>query len=137
MRRSTSRHFSLFQKPLRLCFVVAFLLVMTLGIFSGMEMGMDGEMIGCPLMSDVAVICTMNVMEHLHMWNSMTTSVIPEMAQFMVFVILAFFVYRFPVLTSSGAHPPWSTTRIGILFHYLKQALSSGILHPKIFPVLA
>ena len=103
-----------------------------------MGMTVDGHMLGCPMMAETAVVCNMDLVEHIQIWEGMTVSVIQELAPLLVLVALVF--YSATRITYS-THVPTNQFKVRrrdvpvwLLFDALKQALSSGILHPKIFP---
>lgn len=126
--------------------LVAFLSVAFFGMSQtvmGMEKKSDGTMSGC-MFSGQAEICTMTFSEHIAHWQAMFTTTAPQKA--LAFALLLLLVVVFVVvailkrnllLLSSYYATRW---RLYIrqnpnlsLFGPLKEAFSSGILHPKIF----
>jgi hypothetical protein len=118
-----------------------FLIVMTLGVLFGMGMAEDGQMVGCPMMGDADVVCSMDVTAHLQMWGHITVSIIQKLAPLLLLSTLIFFVCLNTSITVAGLLHWFKIRRtnipIWLLHDPLKKALSSGILHPKIFPAHA
>jgi hypothetical protein len=125
--------------------LVSFLSVAFFGISQtvmGMEKQSDGNMSGC-LFSGKAEICTMTFSEHVGHWQAMFTTTAPQKVLSFVLLILAVvfvavaILKRNLLLLSSYHATRW---RLYIkqnpnlsLFNPLREAFSSGILHPKIF----
>ncbi len=86
--------------------------------------------------------CTMNLGEHVNTWNIMFNLLVPIAAS----LSLSFLVVMLVVLTSkkhtstdaflflkSQLHLYAKLRPVGFFFDYVKEALSQGILHPKIY----
>ena len=126
--------------------LVVYLFLVVFGVsqtIMGMEKRADGSMSDC-LFSSKAEICTMTFSEHLSQWKAMFTTTAPQEAFTFALLILIAVVFiavaifkRNLFLLSSYFAIRW---RLYIrqnpnlsLFSSIKEAFSSGILHPKIF----
>jgi len=123
--------------------LVAFITVSFFSISMGMEMRGDGTMSGC-LFDRKAEICSMNLVEHLSRWRGMFTAICAKANLLIQFLLLAFAFVIFAF--ALGPHLPLlfnhhsSRWRLYIkqnpqllLFDYLREAFSQGILNPKIY----
>ncbi len=135
-----------FGRFLAIFALAALLAVAFLGIshsMMGMGIKSDGTMGGC-LFSGKSEICTMTFTEHISHWQSMFTTTFPQKAfAVALLVLLAVVSVAVAILTrnlfllSSYYATRW---RLYIkqnpnlsLFNPLKEAISAGILNPKIY----
>lgn len=124
--------------------LLAFVLlgIFGLGHFSGMPINEGGEMDGC-IFAGGTMLCKMSVIEHIALWQSMFTAVPQESAT--VFVLLALFIAVIFTIKNILA-PPRLFKHNALayklylarhpdlpLFNPLKEALSRGIINPKIY----
>lgn len=123
--------------------ILALTSVMLFGIaFSGMTMRSDGTMQDC-LFANSPAICPMSVSEHLNLWKSMFTYNLPKTMAMSLSFIAMFLVLAFIYIASvnqsnnlANAVSPalYQKQRNPLLFFdYLKEALSQGIIRPKIY----
>lgn len=123
--------------------LVLFFLYFTVFTVSQFGLGLDvGGQINCPLMPGHSmVICQMNPIEHIQEWQTMFTVLPAKEASVLLFIL--FILLAFRIL-------PWHKQRINTLFQSfsqfrflpfnnfqiippLQEALSKGILNPKLF----
>lgn len=107
----------------------------------GMELQDDGAMGDCPF-TDHATVCAMSIPEHLSIWQGMFTAAPQKNFAIIFFLFVAVAVavpgtkrqiyalfmrrssrWRMYIKERSRLQP----------FHYLREALSQGILNPKIY----
>ncbi len=126
--------------PIALIFVALFGLSHGM---AGMEKRSDGTMSGC-MFSGQAEMCTMTFSEHIAHWQAMFTTTAPQKTLAFALLLLLVVVFiavailkRNLLLLSNYYATRW---RLYIrqnpnlsLFSPLKEAFSSGILHPKIY----
>lgn len=132
------------QKALMILGLVAFLSLGFLSMsHSSMAMGEDGNMTmtNCLLMSEQAVVCNMNPLEHIAAWQSMFTSTPSQNGSMLVLLFLAALALAL-VWTRSLWPPPEKTSGLGFRFvcreehlppPLLQELFSNGILNPKLF----
>ena len=130
------------KKYLVILGISLFFVVSVFGLpLSGMPMGMDGEMIGCPFMDmDGASICHMSLFEHISTWQGAFTSVVDQHGVGLLLLLLAA-VLAFTLIHLLGslkdiACLPLDQRRYRrkvIHLAFLAEAFSSGILNPKLF----
>lgn len=116
--------------------LASLLLVGSLGIsHRGMSMNMEGNMIDCPFMPGVS-ICMMSPLEMIVASQSFLSNVTINEDQFLLLVSVALILNVFPQFFS----PPRFLIRYRIpkkksppRFNFLEEALSDGILNPKLF----
>lgn len=126
--------------------LLSFFLIVGFGLnhSSGMEMKDDGTMSGC-MFDGRAEICLMTLAEHISNWQGIF-SVIPQKSNFLIQIlvlvstlILAVFALRRNLLLSffgyfSERWKLYLKQNLHLsLFNYLREALSQGILNPKIY----
>ena len=126
---------TLAKRVLIVAFIVLFLIaVLGLSHF-GMNMNADGTMSECPYMG-VPTLCTMDIFEHLTMWQQLFSSVIPQFMTLILLLLIAFplrglfndlFTYKPPI-----ARPVFYRREFTII-DSLKLAFARGLIHPKIF----
>ncbi len=128
------------QKTIVLLGIIAFIAVGILGIGSfGMPAGANGQMSDCPFMG-VAAVCKMNSFEHIGAWQSMFATIpFKEISTLVLLLLAGFSVF----LWRDFWNTKWIQFASGYSWHFrgrafvtrneLQEALSSGILHPKIF----
>ncbi len=119
---------------------LAFFFAASFGVMhTGMTTDSQGHMHDCPFMGMV-IICEMSPLQHVSAWqNTFATLVLGQSGTSLVYgVLLALFLYAvfrsvplpireyIPILYISD-------TVLSTHSNALKQALSSGILHPKVF----
>lgn len=132
------------QKLTGLILASTFVAVTLLGMNMGMDMRQDGTMSGC--MFDQSVACPMNYKEHVNHWQQIFTATQP--AQSTILALLVILVLGGIALFSSSFFnrttypeeinhiPPgiWKQRNmLAKLFDQILQALSSGILNPKLY----
>lgn len=124
---------------LAFCTTIAFAGLATVGMFgmgSAMHMDETGAMAGCPF-DGFAKVCSMGLVEHLQAWQNFF-NVFPSKTYFLigalVFLTLAFLTRGFDwdarLIRKSLYHK--ERFRLSI-FHFLEEAFSQGIVHPKIY----
>lgn len=128
----------------RVVALALFILVLfgsTGAVHVGMDMTHDPMMTPCPLTGYSTVMCDMNVLEHIAAWQSAFAATF-ENARNIGLLVLAFallltFGWRRKLVVDRNP-PPLRRERhelqkqIGI-FNPLREAFSSGIIHPKVF----
>ena len=126
--------------------LVAFLSIALFGISQtvmGMEKRSDGTMSGC-MFNGQAQICTMTFSEHVAHWQAMFTTTTPQKALVFALLVLLAVVFVAVAILKRNLFLLFSyyATRWRLyikhnpelsLLNPLKEAFSSGILHPKIF----
>ncbi len=125
--------------------VMVAVLVSILGAlyFMGMGMELNGKMSNCIFMSINTGICNMTLAEHINLWQVMFTAIIQKgFLLNALLVILLYFVY---VIVSYGRFNQVLFLKEFVnqfylklkaylsFFDYLKEALSFGVLSPKIY----
>ena len=122
--------------------IAVFFVVSVFGLpLSGMSMGMDGEMIGCPFMDmGGASICHMSLFEHISTWQGVFASVIDQYGLGLLLLLLAA-VFSLVVINLLGflkniARLPLNQRHLRRrVTHrpFFQAVFSSGILNPKLF----
>lgn len=135
-----------FSKYVLLFAALVFFFVGFLGLgHANMTMGSAGEMPAgnCFMPGMTEALCQMNPLEHIASWQSMFTAV-PSQGDviLLLLALLALALGALFIHPHRSASPPQATVlqtpflyykrRIPIV-HPLQEALSNGILHPKIF----
>ena len=122
--------------------VAVFFVVSVFGLpLSGMSLGMDGEIIGCPFMDmDGVSICHMSLFEHISTWQGTFASVVVQHGVGSLLLLLAA-VLSFALVSLLG--PLKKTVCLPLNQRHLRrrvahrlffqEAFSSGILNPKLF----
>lgn len=131
------------QKLTGLILALSFITVMLFGLNTGMDMRQDGTMSGCVF--DSSVTCPMNYQEHINHWQQTfvatqtTQNLLATLLIILCFgggALLSSFFNRTTYLEEAGQTPPgiWKQRNIlAKLFDQILQALSSGILNPKLY----
>lgn len=117
-----------------------FLGSMFVSLFHMSHMDMSAGMSDCPFMSHEAVICPMNLVDHLGAWKSVFSSVTQTAPLLLTWVGLALLVISVaPNLLRKIQHGTpsllnWLKVRT-YTFSYrpLQELFSNGILHPKLY----
>lgn len=139
-----------FQKFAILFLALGLFAFATMGIFGlghmgGMKTDDAGDMAGC-IFTGKTMLCKMDVMEHISLWQSLFVAMPQEILIFLaLFIFLATVIFvaknipapprlsRDETLTKQlhlREHPDF------LFFNFLKDAFSRGILHPKIYGAL-
>ena len=122
--------------------IAVFLVVSVFGLpLSGMSMGMDGEMIGCPFMDmDGVSICHMSLFEHISTWQGVFASVVDQYGLGLLLLLLAaalsFVLINLFGFLKNIARLPLDQRHLRrkvIYSSFFQEAFSSGILNPKLF----
>lgn len=124
--------------------ILAFVVTATIlfGMNAGMDMRQDGTMSGC--MFDQSVACPMGYMEHIQHWQQTFTATQPTQNNLLGLLVVVFLGATFftafsqwqngiqwqAVISQSLLRQRNITAK---LFDYILQALSDGILNPKIY----
>lgn len=102
-------------------------------------MDRHGEMMNCPFMSET-ILCQMTPLQHLSAWQSMFTQIsIKEIFNLFVLLLLSFILgllfRNFWHRKYQLEHNLYFGSRTVLIFipNLLKEALSNGILNPKLF----
>lgn len=131
------------QKLTGLILALSFIIVMLLGLNMGMDMRQDGTMSGCAF--DSSVTCPMNYQEHINHWQqtfvaTQTTQNLLATLLIILFIggsaLLSSFFNRATYSEEAVRIPPgiWKQRNmLAKLFDQILQALSSGILNPKLY----
>ena len=108
-----------------------------------------GQMVGCPLMLGKATLCPMNLGAHLALWRTMFIAVLPLVLGGAAVILwlwldglrnppgregLLFRVRKRSVFHHRGYVMEELTAQA---LHFVRRALATGVLHPKIYLVLA
>ena len=122
--------------------IAIFFVVGVFGLpLSGMSLGMNGEMIGCPFMNmDGASICHMSLFEHISTWQGVFASVVDQHGLGLLALLLAA-VLSLVLINLLGSLKDIACLALdqrhlrrrvthGLFF---QEAFSSGILNPKLF----
>lgn len=122
--------------------LVGVVVASTLGMWHAPGMGIsgDGDMRGCPLMTGITMLCTMNAVQHLAVWQQTFTAFLPALGSLLLFLSAwAILVTRFQGIRHLTHDPRRVFQRFRRQSHLdyahldpLRRALSRGILHPKI-----
>ena len=122
--------------------IAVFFVVAVFGLpLSGISMGMDGEMIGCPFMDmDGASICHMSLFEHISTWQGTFASVVDQhgfsMLALLLTAVLSFVSINLPGSFKDIARLPFDQRHLRRRVAYrgfFQEAFSNGILNPKLF----
>ena len=122
--------------------ITLFFVVSVFGLpLSGMSMGMDGEMIGCPFMDmDGVSICHMSLFEHISTWQGVFASVVDQhglgLLAFLLVAVLSFILVNLFGSLKDFACLPFDQRhfrRRVVHRAFFQEAFSSGILNPKLF----
>ena len=122
--------------------IAVFFVVSVFGLpLSGMSVGMDGEMIGCPFMDmDGVSICHMSLFEHISTWQGTFASVVDQyglgLLLLLLAAVLAFTLVHLLRSLNDVARLPLDQRHLRRkIMHpaFLAEAFSSGILNPKLF----
>ena len=116
------------------------------GMNAGMDMRQDGTMSGC--MFDQSVTCPMDYGEHIQHWQQTFTAIQPTQNDLLALLIIVFVGVPFFTIFSQWqiffhrqAVMPKTQWRqrniIAKLSDHILQALSDGILNPKLYKVNA
>lgn len=123
-------------------FAFVTLSVFGLGHMSGMIKNENGDMAGC-IFTGQTMLCKMSIVEHISLWQSMLTAM-PQRG-LMLLVLLVLLIAAIFITKNILAPPRFSksealTERLYLkehpdllLFDPLKEAISAGILNPKIY----
>ena len=118
---------------------VAFFFAASAGIsHAGMSMDENGHMHECPFMGMTA-ICEMNPLEHITAWQARFATLTVQ--ESLTILILALLALATPELRQRLRTPPAHQIYFFLIrkrvmptsSNYLKEALSKGIMHPKVF----
>ncbi len=134
---------SLFHKVVKVPIILYTFFVLLFGMSQmNMDMNsMDGKA-NCPLGGHSVAICQMNPMEHIQEWQIMFT-MLP--AQNIIIIFFGLFVFlamsklrfwnRFPIPGLSFSTPIKQSLILNNfkIFSPLQEALSQGVLNPKLF----
>ncbi len=124
-----------------LVFTLIFLGAMFGGLFH-VTMGMDmtGNMSGCPFMTHEEVVCSMSVLDHIGLWQSAFSAVVPSLTLLLSALVAAVLVLSVApnlLLKQKFREPPLPRELLHRTYLYsyrpLQELFSSGILHPKLF----
>lgn len=109
---------------------------------AGMQLNDEGGMSGC-LFTGKGMICKMNAVQHLSLWQSTFVAVPQKISGFALLVALAALViavrlfkkqrFNFPEREPLFLKLHRSQQPNNIFFNPLHYAFSQGILHPKIY----
>ena len=122
--------------------IAVFFVVSVFGLpLSGMPMGMDGEMIGCPFMDmDGVSICHMSLFEHITTWQGTFASVVDQhgvgLLLMLLAAVLAFTLVHLIGSLTGIARLPFDQRHLRRRVAYrgfFQEAFSNGILNPKLF----
>lgn len=113
-----------------------------LGHMSGMTENENGDMVGC-IFTGKTMLCKMNVIEHISLWQSMFTAIPQESLMLLALLILlvaVIFVTKNILAPPRPSNSKALTKRLYLkehpdllLFDPLKEVFSQGILNPKIY----
>lgn len=129
------------KKIAKLSILLSALWVLLFGFSQfGFGMDMNGSMINCPFTGHSMSICKMNPLEHIQEWQNMFTTLPAKDALSILFVLFALLALRKLVPWCKFLLPEFSYKyfRLPVLdnfqvIHPLQEALSRGILNPKLF----
>ena len=122
--------------------IAVFFVVAVFGLpLSGISMGMDGEMIGCPFMDmDGASICHMSLFEHISTWQGTFASTVDQhglglLALLLAAVLSLVLINLLGSLKDIASLPLDQRPLRQRVTHrlFFQEAFSSGILNPKLF----
>lgn len=119
--------------------VVALFFAASIGISHGsMSMDEDGHMHDCPYMG-MAAICQMDPLEHIAAWQSRFAALtVRDSLTVLALALIAFAIVGIWQRQRFRERQPLQHLRhrretLLAFSNYLAEALSSGILHPKVF----
>lgn len=130
------------QRIMQVFLLLAAMTFVFLGIFgvvvADMGMNADGTMgMGCPFMQEQAVICTMDLLQHIAAWKNALAS-IPQQTM-LLSALLLYAAFALSFLYQLSLHDR-TTDRIrfrhgdrSVRTSALQELFSNGILHPKVF----
>lgn len=125
--------------------LAAFLFLGLLGMsYSNMSMGPDGSMTmtNCPLMTGQAVVCNMNLLQHIAAWQSMFVTTLQQNGSDLLALLLAALALTLiwtrllrPKLQPEPAlaFAVIKSREISLPSPLFQELFSSGILNPKLF----
>ncbi len=126
------------KRILTLSILALFVAMVIFGLHASMMTDKDGNMSKCPLTNGISSICPMNVFEHIGMWQSLFTTIVPV-------IILFFFALTFLSVSSlfknlNNVNSMWNRfllyQRQSFTFQpfdYLRLVFRKAILNPKVF----
>ena len=129
-----------------LILTLAVVTAMFFGMNAGMDMNQDGIMSGC--MFDQSVKCPMDYSEHIQNWQQTFIAIQPTQNNLLTLLIIVFISAPFFVVFSQWQNvikwravipkTQWRQRNIiAKLSDHILQALSDGILNPRIYNVNA
>ena len=109
--------------------------VVVFGMGSGMEISSAGKMSNCPFMSGTAVMCQMNIFEHIAAWQSAFTAQVKTLISILLSALLVFCWFAFTVRKNQEGSLLclYVKEKTHKIFNHLATAFSQGILHAKIY----
>jgi small-conductance mechanosensitive channel len=124
-----------------LALLVFFLFIALFGVSLSMATDSQGNMTGCPWMSEVTKVCPMDVAEHIAEWQRLLTVTPQQNLSLLMLALMSFtavlyilnhFIYLEYLFTHyyqryKREHPDIS------LFNYLNLIFARGILQPKLY----
>lgn len=128
------------SRSLLIVSIIVFFAAGTFGISHlGMTSDANGQMSNCPFMG-VAALCDMNPLEHIAAWQNMFTAVPFKGISALALLLLAFFAvflwrdfWNTRWVQSISNHSQYFRNKTFLIRNELQEALSAGILHPKLF----
>lgn len=119
--------------------ILAVPLAVILTVSYGIAMGSDGVMENCLFGSTIS-FCPMSLFEHLSLWQNMFVANLPKISVFYLFFFLISFLFIALRIAQSKSYKEKKIEKLYLkqkpdilLFDYLKEAFSQGILNPKIY----
>ena len=116
---------------------VLFVALSTITFAIGMT---SGSMFSCPLMTEHAVVCPMTAVDHVTGWKLLVAAVQEYSFVTILFVAIILYWLNFRRVTPDSLPSPQryrGSTIIYQLHHYLLDAFSSGVIHPKIYAYIS
>lgn len=127
-------------KPFIAFAILALVIVGAFGMaFPGMTMGHgDMGMIGCPLATHGLVVCSMNPLEHLNMWQSMFAAIpVQTLGVALTLLLAAVVLLRFKdfLWRLEPSPQPIHASRYlqAKAYNPLQRFVARGLMHPKVF----
>lgn len=122
-----------FGRHVAMAVFVAFTTLAVFGLSFSMHTGERG-MSHCAFMSDQASVCPMTILDHIATWQHMITGLTVLAVISIAFVVLA--VSILPEITEVQQYGQRQLREHSpgiVLFRFLPELFSSGILHSKIY----
>lgn len=117
--------------------LLVFVVTSVFGMWQMVGPHMDGSMNGCPLMVSMTTLCNMSALEHLSLWQRLFIAIRPNIVLLGLLLtacaLCAVWMRGLFLRESQGLRLYKQKRLLLASLDPLREALSRGILHPKIY----